>query len=219
MFIYSVFTCIEVYAAWGQPWITNSMALLDGCSAIPCDQPVPPKIYFLYVVEIGFYMYCIPALIYWETRRKDFLASLGHHIATLILLLYSYYLNFTVIGAMVLLLHDCCDILIELAKVCVYTKAETAKTVMFAAFTILWIATRVVYYPLHVIKCTLFDSLVLAERHGVNHQPHYAIFNGFLIFLWILHLYWTYLILKILIAAITSKDELKDDREDDDDDD
>jgi ceramide synthetase len=38
----------------------------------------------------GFYTYSIFALVFWETRRSDFGVSMGHHIATLILIVLSY---------------------------------------------------------------------------------------------------------------------------------
>lgn len=51
-----------------------------------------------------------------QTRRKDWLESLIHHIATVILLLYSYWVNFTRVGVMVLMIHDVSDIFLEAAK-------------------------------------------------------------------------------------------------------
>jgi hypothetical protein len=41
-----------------------------------------------------------------------------HHIATTLLLVYSYYVNFTRVGVMVLLVHDMSDIFLEAAKLC-----------------------------------------------------------------------------------------------------
>lgn len=38
----------------------------------------------------GFYSYSIFALIFWETRRSDFGVSMGHHVATVILIVLSY---------------------------------------------------------------------------------------------------------------------------------
>ena len=35
----------------------------------------------------------IPALIFWEVRRKDFLEMFAHHIVTLALITYSYSLG------------------------------------------------------------------------------------------------------------------------------
>lgn len=53
-----------------------------------------------------------------QVRRKDWLESMVHHIATIALLLYSYYVNFTRVGIMVMLLHDVSDIFLEAAKLC-----------------------------------------------------------------------------------------------------
>lgn len=39
-----------------------------------------------------------------------------HHIATVLLLVYSYYVNFARVGTMVLITHDISDIFLELAK-------------------------------------------------------------------------------------------------------
>lgn len=35
-------------------------------------------------------MQAIPSLLFWEVRRKDFVESLAHHVATLTLIIYSY---------------------------------------------------------------------------------------------------------------------------------
>lgn len=53
-----------------------------------------------------------------QVRRKDWLESMIHHIATTLLLVYSYYVNFTRVGVMVLLVHDMSDIFLEAAKLC-----------------------------------------------------------------------------------------------------
>lgn len=54
--------------------------------------------------------------LHLKVRRKDWLESMIHHIATVILLAYSYWVNFTRIGVMVILLHDVGDIFLEAAK-------------------------------------------------------------------------------------------------------
>jgi hypothetical protein len=52
-----------------------------------------------------------------EVRRKDWAESFTHHVVTLGLLYYSWYVNFTRPGMMVMLLHDVSDIFLEAAKV------------------------------------------------------------------------------------------------------
>jgi ceramide synthetase len=61
-------------------------------------------------------------LVALQVRRKDWLESMIHHIATVILLAYSYWVNFTRIGVMVLLLHDVGDIFLEAAKLARYSQ-------------------------------------------------------------------------------------------------
>ena len=44
---------------------------------------------------------------------QDFVANVIHHIATVILISFSYLCNFTRIGAMVMVIHDISDIFLE----------------------------------------------------------------------------------------------------------
>ena len=51
---------------------------------------VPDGIYWLYMLQMGFYVHCVYASLYLETIRRDFLALMFHHFLTLGLLSYSY---------------------------------------------------------------------------------------------------------------------------------
>lgn len=52
------------------------------------------KLKGLYMYAGGFYTYSIFALVFWETRRSDFGVSMGHHVATAILIILSYIFRF-----------------------------------------------------------------------------------------------------------------------------
>ena len=52
------------------------------------------KLKGLYMYGAGFYTYSIFALIFWETRRSDFAVSMGHHVASVILIVLSYIFRF-----------------------------------------------------------------------------------------------------------------------------
>lgn len=43
-----------------------------------------------YTFQCGFYIYSVAALLFWETRRKDFDVMMTHHIVTISLIAYSY---------------------------------------------------------------------------------------------------------------------------------
>lgn len=49
-----------------------------------------------------------------------------------------------------------------------------------------------------VSRSTLTEPLHYADMHGIaNVEPHYTIFNGLLLLLLVLHIYWTWLIFKV----------------------
>ena len=114
---------------------------------------------------------------------------------------------------MIMLLHDVCDVLMELAKMFNYLKLEAVSTTFFLAFTGSWIGLRLYYFPFFIVNSTLFISpTILGFRF-----PFYWTLNVLLIGLCIMHVYWFSLILKILWMAVTKR-AISDVREEDDDD-
>jgi ceramide synthetase len=114
---------------------------------------------------------------------------------------------------MVLVCHEANDIFLELAKMARYAEAsETVTTGCFILFMLSWFATRIYAFGFIVIKSTLFESYKRAEQVKVNIEPHTTILNGFLIFLYILHIYWSYLIVRIAVRQLVGG-ELNDIRE------
>ena len=46
--------------------------------------------YWLYMIQMGFYLHCAYASVYLETIRRDFIILMMHHVLTLGLLLFSF---------------------------------------------------------------------------------------------------------------------------------
>lgn len=67
-------------------------------------------------MQTAYYIQAIPSVFLWDTKRKDRVEMTIHHVVTIILILYSFTVNFTRIGVMIMLLHDVCDIFMEIAK-------------------------------------------------------------------------------------------------------
>ncbi|XP_054707136.1 ceramide synthase 1-like [Uloborus diversus] len=175
-------------------------------------------IYFMYMAQCGFYLHSLYATLFLDTWRKDSFVMMIHHVLTLSLISISYSLRYHNIGALVLLLHDICDILLEFTKLNVYFKTqgnvlkkkhEMMANVSFFCFTITWFVTRLYWYPLRVLFAATSDvqrmNLVL---------PCALLMNTLLWILQILNIYWFLFIVQFLYRVATGQvHEVDDTRE------
>ena len=91
-----------------------------------------------------------------------------HHVATLILLSASWITNMVRIGSLVLIVHDTVDWLLEISKLTNYAKWERLCEFCFVCFASVWFASRLVYFPLVVIKSCLFEATATLEEQGID---------------------------------------------------
>ena len=141
--------------------------------------------------ELGFY-WSLSITQWIDVKRKDFLQNFVHHNVTILLMMFSWSCHFTRIGSLVLIIHDCADPLLELAKLCKYAKMDKVAEVVFGLFTLTWVVMRCYVFPVRV----LWSTMNAVEGH-VDMFPGYYIFNCLLIILQILNIMWTVLILKV----------------------
>jgi ceramide synthetase len=88
-----VFTLALLVVAVPKPWFTNTLLYWSDCTGLPCEATVSLGERFVYVLEGGFYLQGIPMVFLWETKRKDRWELFAHHVATVVLIAYSYYLK------------------------------------------------------------------------------------------------------------------------------
>ena len=69
--------------------LTRSFSLSLSLDWIP-GLPVDPAVYWLYMLQLGFYIHCVYASVFLETIRRDIVLLMLHHFITLALLGYSY---------------------------------------------------------------------------------------------------------------------------------
>ncbi|XP_041917024.1 ceramide synthase 2 isoform X2 [Alosa sapidissima] len=167
--------------------------------------------YWYYILEMSFY-WSLLFSITCDVKRKDFKEQIIHHLATLILLSFSWCANYIRVGTLVMIVHDTSDVLLESAKCFNYAKWEKTCNSLFVVFAIVFMITRLIIFPFWVIHCTWVYPL--------DHYPPffgYYFFNAMLVVLLLLHIFWAYLILrmvkKFLFGNLT-KDERSDNEED-----
>lgn len=107
------------------------------------------------------------------------------------LLVFSYSANL-IIGGPVLFLHNLSDIFIAISRIISETHYNKILAGPFILSIIIWIYTRVYCFS------TLIYEVIFKMDYFMTSPFLQVIFGGLLGSLQMLHLYWTYLLLKIL---------------------
>lgn len=131
-----------------------------------------------------------------DIKRKDFWQMFIHHFFTLLLIAFSWVCNIHRVGSLILVVHDCADVLLEAAKSLNYAKLQKACDIVFGLFTIAWIVTRLMMFPRIIYAC-MFQTLQPSF-------PVYFCFNALLVGLLILHFIWTHMIFQVIAQSVKS---------------
>ncbi|XP_059622699.1 ceramide synthase 6 [Phlebotomus argentipes] len=182
-----------IVVLWHKPWLWN----INHCWYGYPHQSVDNDIWWYYMISMAFY-WSLTISQFRDVKRKDFWQMFVHHMVTLLLLGLSWVCNMHRVGSLVLAVHDCADIFLEAAKLTKYANYQKVCDTIFAIFTVVWIVTRLGFFPR-----ILYNTSVEAPRI-LPMFPAYYIFNSLLILLLILHVVWTYLILQIAYRAVQS---------------
>lgn len=197
-----------------QSWVTDPRQLFEGWPHHHSNELT----YFYYMCQLGCYMH---QLLWTEVARSDSLEMMTHHIITMTLVVISYKTNFTRIGSLIFILHDVSDIFLEVAKCFKYTSEvkgrevfQTLTDVFFGIFAILFFVTRLVMFPKMIIVTLWVYGY---ETFGCQWWGGW-IFCLVLFCLQLLHIFWFYLIVRMIfrlfILGTVEKDVRSDDEED-----
>ncbi|KAL4658894.1 ceramide synthase 2-like isoform X2 [Arapaima gigas] len=153
---------------------------------------------------------------FWDQRecwqgypQQDFKEQIIHHIATIFLIGFSYCANYIRVGTLVMLIHDSSDFLLESAKMFNYAGWKRTCDGLFVTFATVFLVTRLVIFPSKVLHTTLVLSMeFFTPFFG------YYFFNVLLLILQTLHVFWAYLILRMICKFIFMGKVERDERSD-----
>ncbi|KAI1889723.1 hypothetical protein AGOR_G00165880 [Albula goreensis] len=196
-------------ALYDKPWLYDTHEVWSGFP----KQSMLESQYWYYVLEMSFYGSLLFSVAF-DIKRKDFKEQIIHHFATLTLLAFSWCANYIRIGTLVMIIHDASDVLLESAKLFNYAKWEKTCNIIFIAFAIVFMVTRLIIFPFWLIHCTwVYPVLSYPPFFG------YYFFNVMLVVLLMLHIFWAYLILRMLkkfLFGNLTGDERSDNEEEED---
>merc|ERR1711935_602063 len=145
-------------------------------------------------------------------RKSDFHIMACHHVLTMILVGFSAVIGHTRIGVLVMFLHDLSDTLLHGSKILHYSLEGSHWHIMcdvsFATFALVFFVTRLMLYPY-----LIFEAASLLEQAGPSFMKRALI--AALSMLVFFHMYWFFLIMKILKEAIMGGEVQGDVRGDD----
>lgn len=117
-------------------------------------QSISRDVWWYYMFSLAFY-WALCVSQFFDVKRKDFWQMFIHHIATIVLMSFSWVCNLTRIGSLVLVTHDSADIFLEVI-VCIYWCVY----MFYEIFTCMLISS---FYQVH-FSCVLIKYMWL--------QPH-----------------------------------------------
>ncbi|PAA47465.1 hypothetical protein BOX15_Mlig024247g2 [Macrostomum lignano] len=184
------------------------------------EKPLPSDIYWMYALQLGFYLHSVYATLFMDAWRKDSIMMLFHHGLTIFLLEFSLLMKYYKTGALVLFLHDLSDIILEFTKINVYLKDRGKKffllnewlaNIGFVIFAFSWAWFRLYWFPLKVLYPSHWSVYLY---HQGRDPKMFVFFNSMLFALQILHIYWFYFIVLLLVRVATgTQREVEDTRE------
>lgn len=212
MLFYLVAWCLCSYAISEEPFFTETCL----CWADPFpNQPISDSIYWVYMLEMGWYLYGAYAHVFIEPRKRDFWEMLLHHIAAFVLLYVSLNLGYFKVGTLVIYSLDLCDVYMQACKMLrlldnAHPVGEVAKSLMFVLLVAAWLYFRIALYAVKVLKTTIFMPLAMA---GWRNCDYWFFFNFLVVFVWLLQIFWFYLIIKVAYLKVKYGMELDDARD------
>lgn len=110
-----------------------------------------------------------------------------------------------------MLVHDSADYFLESAKMFNYAGWRNACNYIFIVFAAVFIVTRLAIFPFRILYCTLVYPVTVYEPFF-----GYYFFNGLLMILQCLHIFWAVLIIRIAVRFLTNNEKVDDERSDKD---
>ncbi|XP_041758863.1 ceramide synthase 2 [Coregonus clupeaformis] len=187
-----------------KPWFYDMEEMWNGFPTLP----LLPSQYWYYMIELGFYISLLFSVA-TDIKRKDFKEQIVHHVATILLISFSWLVNYIRAGTLIMLVHDASDYLLESAKMFNYAGWRKTCNYIFILFAAVFILTRLVILPFWIIHTTWVYPLTL-------YPPFFGFyfFNGLLFVLQCLHIFWAGLILRMAIKFLPGNDIVEDERSD-----
>ncbi|KAK4518062.1 uncharacterized protein ATC70_001412 [Mucor velutinosus] len=213
---YAVFWTAGMVIMYNSPhWFNTSQYWIDYPHILISKQM---KCYYL--MQLAFWVQQVYT-IHIEKRRKDHFAMVTHHIITILLIVSSYYTNFTRIGNAVLCCMDLADIFLALAKILKYIGLSVTCDITFGLFALSWPITRHILFSMIIwataVEPTRYLDMKWEPEKGKYFTPFtQKIYIFLFVSLNVIMVYWFAMIVRVIMRVLQGNNA-EDTRSDDED--
>ena len=218
--IHASMTCFEVYLMRGTSWNEDPATCFEPCPSEFLDgtHTHSSELRFFYILQLAIWVWTGFSCKWIESRRKDYVEMMLHHIVTFTLILFSMLNGELAIGLVVLFVHDASDVVLDVMKMTNYLKMEDAHgyfltEICFVSNLMTWVYFRLYRFPYHVVyrgswkgyaaRCGAEGTIGTYERcKSAGSCLQSDIGLGILC---VLHGFWFFLMLKIAYKLLTGK--------------
>jgi ceramide synthetase len=217
LFLHTVSSALEFPTLYSEGLLTEFARVWQPC---PVEQTAPRLLVSAYMFHLAGYTFTGFAHRFFSVRRKDYYVMFAHHIATCILVIFSYLGGSYRVGLVVMWLHDFSDIPVDITQLFNHAHMEGGQFYFMCEFFFMimitgWFTSRLWYLPCVVIKGILIDGHSLCAQKFPGQVWKYPkcegipFFHGGAILLSVLvvmHAYWFYLFFLIAIKTLTTNE-------------
>lgn len=130
-------------------------------------------------------------LVFIYDRQSDFFNMLLHHLCTSSLIIFSYVTNYSNVGSIVLFLHNWTDVVVYFNRILLYCRFP-ALPKKFVPVTLLF---AFLYGRIYVFGDVIYTIYYYITWEWEWEWVTFSLW-GFLVFLYLMHFNWTYVLLK-----------------------
>lgn len=211
VFYYTLSTLSAFYILKDQVFFPSYMGGPENgnCMNLFMDYPRVPDVPYLktfYLIQCGAHLGTFIHQVFFKLNDPKYYEFVLHHGLALFLIIFSYLMNMTLVGVVVLFLHDPCDVLLILGRAYTDYKFKNIYLNVFIAavayFT--WILFRNIFYPICVLRsCFNFYFTPRSEDLDNIVSATIAYQTGMLTVLAIMQFYWTMFLTKGAISMLS----------------
>lgn len=112
---------------------------------------MPFMIKFYYLIQIGYWIHCLPELYFQKVKKEEMAARIHYIILYIIFIGFAYLLNFTRVALCILVLHYTVELVFHLSRLLYFADKQDLANTGFVVWDVLFVLVRLGIITLAVL--------------------------------------------------------------------